>query len=204
MTIRSYTAPPHLRSCPQGPQEPGARGAVDHLVVEGERQPDRVDELDVAVGLAHGLEPDGVDAEDGHLGRVEHRGERLHPEAAQVGDGERAALRSSTPMVPATAWAASSFKRRARPTSDRSWASRTTGTTRPRSVSQAKPMWTAAWRYRTPSTNVALTPGASSRARTVQKTTRSLMFMSAVAGDAFIFLRTARRPPALAELSRVY
>ena len=55
-------------------------------------------------------------------------------------------LRSSTPMEPATAWAASSFMRRARPTRDRSWLSRTTGTTRPRSVSQAKPMWTAAWR----------------------------------------------------------
>jgi len=46
-------------------------------------------------------------------------------------------------MEPATAWAASSFRRRARPRSERSWLSRTTGTTSPRSVSQAKPMWTA-------------------------------------------------------------
>ena len=46
-------------------------------------------------GLADRLDLDGVDAEDGHLGWVDDRGEGLHPEAPQVGHRKRPPLRSS-------------------------------------------------------------------------------------------------------------
>ena len=60
-------------------------------MVHGQGQTDGVDELDIAVRLADRPDLDGVDAEDGHLGRVDQRGERFDPEAPQVGDRERPA-----------------------------------------------------------------------------------------------------------------
>jgi len=61
-------------------------------VIDGQGQADGIDELDVAVRLAHRLELDRIDAEDAHLWRVEQRGEGLDTETPQVADGERPAI----------------------------------------------------------------------------------------------------------------
>ena len=68
-------------------QEPGARRAIDHLMVARERESDAIDEFDIAIAPFR-FELDGADTEDRDLRRVEERRERFDAEIAQIADGE--------------------------------------------------------------------------------------------------------------------
>src|SRR4051812_4161761 len=107
-------------------------------MVAGQREADRVDELHAAVA-ANGLHLDAADAEDRDLRRIQKRRKGLDSEAAQVADGEGGAGEVVRGDAPSTAFAARSFMRSASSSTQRSWASRTTGTRRPRGVSAANP-----------------------------------------------------------------
>ena len=62
--------------------------------------------------------------------------------------------------------------RAARPSTDRSWASRTTGTMSPPSPSEtAMPRWTASWRVSVSPSSVALRSGKARRVSTVARAT---------------------------------
>src|SRR5882672_4105540 len=68
-------------------QEASARRAVNYLVVARQREADRVDELQPAVG-AHRLHMNRADAQYRHLRRVENGREGFDAKAAEIADGE--------------------------------------------------------------------------------------------------------------------
>ena len=124
-------------------QEAHAVGAVD-------RCGDRRTATAAASGAARtapsfhtGSVRDARHAEDGHLGLVDDRRERRAADAAQVGDREAAALHLVERELAGARLLGQlrSAPRRARCTPFLS-TSRRTGTSRPRSVSTATPMWT--------------------------------------------------------------
>ena len=65
-----------------------AAGAPSDLMINGDRETDPLLEDDRPVRARGGARHDGVHAEDGHLGSVEHRREGLDAEGAEVAHGE--------------------------------------------------------------------------------------------------------------------
>src|SRR5208282_1860182 len=93
MMMTSYAAIPTSRHKEQidvgyrvgeGLEQARRRRPVYYLMIHGDREADPLLEDDRPARARGGARHDGVHAEDGHLGSVEHRRERLDAEGAEV------------------------------------------------------------------------------------------------------------------------
>ena len=121
------------------------RPAVDHAVVERRRQ---VHHLARAPSRRRDHRPldDAVDADDRHLGAVDHRGGDDAAQRAQAGDRDGRAGQFLARALPLRAASARRAISAALDHRSRASASRSTGTIRPPSVCVAMPRCTAPWR----------------------------------------------------------
>ena len=121
-------------------QEPGRGAAVAHPVVEGQRELGDVAGDDMVDDPRTAQDP--ARAEDGDLGLVDDRRAAVHPEHPVVVEGERTAGELGGGGRAVAGGEVSLRISASRARMPMRWASRTTGTTRPRSVCAAMPRFT--------------------------------------------------------------